>query len=160
VDRSTSSGVIELGARKTTLFPSELLLHFVFTRRICRLRHRWGADELVEFITGMHGVVEKSIRVVYVLKRGSSVVVYDAKYKGKVVLRDVTTLLAYIAEYARPVRLGCEKVLVGGFYKLQDPARREVEPVVRNKALNTKIAIYIYTLDPRIHEDSVKMTIE
>jgi hypothetical protein len=41
-----------------------------------------------------------------VLKRGSSAVVYDAKYKEKVVLRDVTTLLAYIAEYARPVTLG------------------------------------------------------
>jgi hypothetical protein len=51
-------------------------------------------------------------------------------------------------------------VLVGGFYKLQDPARREVEPVVKSKALNTKIAIYTYTLNPKVREESVKITVE
>jgi hypothetical protein len=39
------------------------------------------------------------------------------------------------------VKRGDEKVLIGGFYKLQGPARI-VEPAIKNSHLPVKIAVY------------------
>jgi hypothetical protein len=105
----------------------------------------------------LHGRIH--LRPDYVLTRDSGTVVYDAKYKERLRLRDVVSLLAYIAEYAEPVRHGDGKVLMGGFYKLQAPSER-VEPVVRNSNLPVKIAVYTYMLDPRMSEDTVMEMVE
>jgi hypothetical protein len=43
--------------------------------------------------------------------------------------------------------------LIGGFYKLQGPAGI-VEPAIRNSRLPVKIAVYTYTLDPRMGDDT------
>jgi hypothetical protein len=90
----------------------------------------------------------------------SSSVVYDAKYKRRVGFRDVITMLAYIAEFAWPITLGGERVMLGAFYKLHDPASRESVQVVKNENLPVKLAIYIYTLDPRMKRDVIEKNVE
>lgn len=119
----------------------------------------------------LHGFIAKKLRKQqvlrgkarlrpdYVLKRGGGAVVYDAKYKERLRLRDLVSLLAYIAEYAKPVKWGDERVLIGGFYKLQGPAGI-VEPAIRNSHLPVKIAVYTYTLDPRMDDDANHNTVE
>jgi hypothetical protein len=116
----------------------------------------------------LHGFIAKKQQVLrdkarlrpdYVLKRGGSAVVYDAKYKERLRLRDLVSLLAYIAKYAKPVKRGDERVLIGGFYKVQGPAGI-VEPAIRNSHLPVKIAVYTYTLDPRMDDDANHNTVE
>ena len=91
-------------------------------------------------------------------KSGS--VVCDAKYRRGVGFRDVITMLAYIAEFAWPITLGGERVMLGVFYKLRDSASRESVRVVKNENLPVKLAIYIYTLDPRMKRGVIEKNVE
>jgi hypothetical protein len=103
-----------------------------------------------------------SLRPDFVIVRGggekSGSVVCDAKYKRRVGFRDVITMLAYIAEFAWPVTLGGERVMLGVFYKLRDS--RESVRVVKNENLPVKLAIYIYTLDPRMKRSIIEKNVE
>jgi hypothetical protein len=107
---------------------------------------------------------EFSLRPDFVVVRNSGEksgsVVYDAKYKKRVGFRDVITLLAYIAEFAWPITLGGERVMLGVFYKLHDPASGESVQVVKNNNLPVKLAIYIYTLDPRMKSSIIEKNVE
>ena len=112
-----------------------------------------------------HGVLAKKkarLRPDFILKTASKAIVYDAKYKLKIAVRDVVTLLAYIAEYARPITMKNEKILLGAFYKLASDPRSYKEPyqIVKNHALPMKVAIYLYTLDPRMPKDKIENTIK
>jgi hypothetical protein len=50
--------------------------------------------------------------------------------------------------------------MLGAFYKLHDPASRESLQVVKNKDLPVKLAIYIYTLDPRMKRSIIEKNVE
>jgi hypothetical protein len=90
-------------------------------------------------------------------------VVYDAKYKFKLATSDVERLLAYIAEFAKPVEEN-EKMLVGGFYKLMrdDAGSSGIKyySIVKNDVLPMKVAINVFELDPRMGDSEVNSIVE
>ncbi|RLG75604.1 MAG: hypothetical protein DRO12_05345, partial [Thermoprotei archaeon] len=104
----------------------------------------------------------RRLRPDFVLRSGGRAVVYDAKYKTGISLDDVVRLLAYIAEYAYPVTVGGEEVLLGAFYKLAGGLGVEERhrAVVRNGLLPMKIAVHIHTLDPRMPRSRIEDSLE
>lgn len=93
---------------------------------------------------------EPVLRPDFILASKSGSMVLDAKYKHRLVLRDVVTMLAYIAEFATPV--GGEKMLLGVFYKLGGSGNGGMvsELIARNSSLPVKMAVQVHTLDPRM----------
>jgi hypothetical protein len=90
-------------------------------------------------------------------------VVYDAKYKLRLTMSDLVKLLVYIAEFSTPIVENNEKLLKGAFYKLcMNPSCTEENhsPIVKNHALPMKVAIHLYTLDPRMPDDRVNAVVE
>jgi hypothetical protein len=78
-------------------------------------------------------------------------------------MSDLVKLLAYIAEFSTPVVENSEKLLTGAFYKLcMNPSCIEENhsPIVKNHALPMKVAIHLYTLDPRMPDDRVNAVVE
>jgi len=95
----------------------------------------------------------------YLLRRGGSTVVYDAKYKAKLSANDVERLVTYIVEFSTPIEIDENKVLVGGFYKLLPSRGEPIELVAVRKiklSSSLKIVVYVFTLDPRMNYDEIR----
>jgi len=110
-----------------------------------------------------YGVLARGVRLRpdFVLKRDRSAVVYDAKYKVDITLRDVVAILAYIAEYAEPTLVDNERALLGTFYKLaRDPEKPEQHSALRDTRLPVKVEVRVFTLDPRMKNSEVKNAIK
>jgi len=78
-------------------------------------------------------------------------------------MSDLVKLLVYIAEFSTPIVENNEKLLKGAFYKLcMNPiCTIESHPsIVKNHALPMKVAIHLYTLDPRMPDDRVNAVVE
>jgi hypothetical protein len=99
------------------------------------------------------------LRPDFIIKKGEISIVFDAKYKDKLAMRDIVTLLAYIAEFARPVEYEGEKVLLGGLYKLQPDhgiARKLVIEIPFRKTLPFKTVIRVCSIEPASSEEVVQ----
>jgi hypothetical protein len=88
--------------------------------------------------------------------KDNEILVYDAKYKEKLSRDDIIELLAYITEFATPIRQIEKNILIGGFYKLKGDvtrlAEREIFPL--------KIKLHVYDIDPRMNNNEIKANIE
>jgi hypothetical protein len=78
-------------------------------------------------------------------------------------MSDLVKLLVYIAEFSTPIVENNEKLLKGAFYKLcmnSSCTGESHPPIVKNHALPMKVAIHLYTLDPRMPDDRVNAVLE
>ncbi len=112
---------------------------------------------LLEELTGK----EAHLRPDYIVEGGYGTIVYDAKYKERIYPEDLKTMLAYIAEYARPLTVNHEKILLGVFYKLaENPETDKPRTAVTNSEIPAKVEVRAYPLDPRMSNDKIKDSIE
>lgn len=112
-------------------------------------------------------LTDSHLRPDYIFSQNNrATMVYDAKYKEKLSVNDVTRLLAYIVEFAEPVELANlgqtgTKMLIGGFYKLKAGGiEHTAYSVVKNEGLPCKIVVYTVPVDPRMADTEVDRNIE
>jgi hypothetical protein len=103
------------------------------------------------------------LRPDFIIKKGKVSVVFDAKYKDKLAVRDIVTLLAYIAEFASPIEYEGEKVLLGGLYKLQPDHGIDRRPLIEipfRKTLPFKTIIRICSIESTLDEEIIQNVVK